>query len=74
VLRGNEVHVIDAEPVEKVIDTTGAGDLFAAGFLYGMTHRYDLASSGRIGAKAAAEVLTHFGARPERPLRSLIEE
>lgn len=74
VLRGHEVHVIDAEPVEKLVDTTGAGDLFAAGFLYGMTHRYDLASSGRIGAKAAAAVLTHFGARPERPLRSLIEE
>ncbi|MFN7964301.1 MAG: adenosine kinase [Acidobacteriota bacterium] len=73
VLRGDELHVVDAVPGVKVVDTTGAGDLYAAGFLYGFTHGRDLAASGRIGAIAAAEVIAHFGARPETSLRSLIE-
>ncbi len=71
VLSDDEIHVIDAQPVANVIDTTGAGDLYAAGFLFGLTRGLDLATSGRIGALAAAEVIGHFGARPETPLQEL---
>ena len=72
IVAGDEVHVIDAERVERVVDTTGAGDMYAAGFLYGYTAGMELARCGRIGAIAAAEVISHFGARPEVSLRSLI--
>lgn len=71
VVRGGEVHVVDAAPVDRVVDTTGAGDQFAAGFLYGLTHGHGLADCGRLGALAAAEVISHYGARPELPLREL---
>ena len=64
----DEVHVIDAAPVADVVDTTGAGDLFAAGFLFGLTHGYHLGTAGSFGALAAAEVISHFGARPETRL------
>jgi sugar/nucleoside kinase (ribokinase family) len=58
--------VIDAHPVDgTLVDTTGAGDLYAAGFLYGLTHGYDLGRCGRLGALAASEVISHIGARPE---------
>lgn len=70
----SEVHVVDAEPVDKVIDTTGAGDAYAAGFLYGYTHDMGLEMAGRIGGIAAAEVISHFGARPETPLKDLVVE
>ena len=60
----DEVHVLDAYPVEKVLDTTGAGDQFAAGFLYGYTHDKALPVCGKLGALAAAEVISHYGARP----------
>ncbi len=56
----------------KVIDTTGAGDLFAAGFLYGLASGKDLPECGRIGAIAAAEVISHYGPRPQKKLRDLI--
>jgi len=55
-----------------VADTTGAGDLYAAGFLYGYTAGYGLYDCGRIGAIAAAEIISHFGARPEAPLKDLV--
>ena len=71
ILSGDEVHVVDAAPVTSVIDTTGAGDLFAAGFLYGYTQGRDLAESARIGGVAAAEVISHYGARPETDLAAL---
>lgn len=71
VLSGDEIHVIDAVPVQHVVDSTGAGDLYAAGFLFGLTRGLDLATSGRLGALAAAEVIGHFGARPETPLLEL---
>ncbi|PRX31156.1 Sugar or nucleoside kinase, ribokinase family [Meinhardsimonia xiamenensis] len=53
----------------QVVDATGAGDLFAAGFLWGLTHGYDLESCGRMGNSAAAEVISHLGARPQEDLR-----
>lgn len=68
---GAEVHVIDAWPVKKVLDTTGAGDQFAAGFLYALTHGKGLADCGKLAGLAAAEVISHYGARPETPLRKL---
>jgi sugar/nucleoside kinase (ribokinase family) len=67
----DEVHVVDAHPVEHVVDTTGAGDLFAAGFLYGLTHGYDLGTAGRLATLAAAEVIGHLGARPQQSLAAL---
>lgn len=71
VASGNELHVLDAEPIAKVVDTTGAGDQFAAGFLYGLTHGKRLDHCGRLGAIAAAEVISHYGARPEVNLAEL---
>ena len=62
-----------AAPVDKVIDTTGAGDLFAAGFLAARCRGRDLAECLRTGGVAAAEVISHFGARPEADLRELVD-
>jgi sugar/nucleoside kinase (ribokinase family) len=62
---------IPAEPVEHVADTTGAGDLFAAGFLYGLTHGMDPESCARLGGLCAAEIISHVGARPRADLRQL---
>ncbi|HUD53020.1 adenosine kinase [Parvibaculum sp.] len=69
-----EVHVVDADKVAKVIDTTGAGDLFAAGFLYGLSHGYSPVHSARLGAMAAAEVISHYGPRPQVSLAKLAKE
>jgi len=65
---------VQAFPVEQVVDTTGAGDLFAAGFLSGLARGADDRTCGRLGALAAAEVIQHLGARPERSLRDLARE
>ncbi len=62
---------IPADPVEHVADTTGAGDLYAAGFLYGLTHGKDPETSARLGGLCAAEVISHIGARPWADLRQL---
>ncbi len=72
VVNGDEIHVIDAQPVAALKDATGAGDLYAAGFLFGLTQGRDLATCGRLGSIAAAEVISHLGARPQTPLRDLI--
>jgi sugar/nucleoside kinase (ribokinase family) len=74
VVAGDEVHVVDAEPVGKVVDTTGAGDQFAAGFLYGYTRGRDLATCARIGGIAAAEVIAHVGPRPQVKLADLVAQ
>jgi sugar/nucleoside kinase (ribokinase family) len=71
VIKGGETHAVPAAPVAKVVDTTGAGDLYAAGFLYGFTHGKPLAECARLGGIAAAEIISHVGARPEKPLREL---
>jgi sugar/nucleoside kinase (ribokinase family) len=68
------IEAVSAFPVERVVDTTGAGDLFAAGFLSGVARGADDRTCGRLGALAAAEVIQHLGARPERSLRDLASE
>jgi len=65
--------VAPAAPVAKVVDTTGAGDQYAAGVLYGLARGLDLATCGRLGSLAAAEVIGHFGPRPQTPLKALAE-
>jgi sugar/nucleoside kinase (ribokinase family) len=62
---------VRAFPVERVVDSTGAGDLFAAGFLFGLARGEDPADAARLGGLAAAEVIQHIGARPEMPLKAL---
>jgi sugar/nucleoside kinase (ribokinase family) len=62
---------VPAAPVSRLLDTTGAGDQFAAGFLYGLTHGKGLPECGKLGGLAAAEVISHYGARPEVPLAEL---
>lgn len=68
---GGKVHTVVAHPVSAVVDTTGAGDLYAAGVLYGMSRGLDLPTCGRLGSLAAAEVIGHVGARPIVPLARL---
>jgi sugar/nucleoside kinase (ribokinase family) len=71
VMAGERAVTIAPEPVSRVVDTTGAGDLYAAGFLYGLTQGKPLEVCGRLGSIAAAEVISHVGARPEVPLAAL---
>jgi sugar/nucleoside kinase (ribokinase family) len=73
-VRGSERADVSAEPVAEVVDTTGAGDLFAAGFLYGEATGKGLADSLKLGAICAAEIIQHYGARPEADLRALAGE
>jgi sugar/nucleoside kinase (ribokinase family) len=70
-LDGKRSIAIAAAPVAKVVDTTGAGDLYAAGFLYGIASGKDLETAGRLGSLAAAEIISHVGARPGVSLRDL---
>lgn len=73
ILQGDAVHLIAAAPTH-LVDSTGAGDLFAAGFLFGLTNGRDAATSARIGALAAAEVISHLGPRPEADLKQLLKQ
>ncbi|MGF1475033.1 MAG: adenosine kinase [Geminicoccaceae bacterium] len=73
VTSSDEIHVIDAAEIDRLIDTTGAGDLYAAGFLRGLTHNMDLAACGRLGSLAAASIIQHVGARPEQSLAPLVQ-
>jgi len=65
---------VPAEPVERVVDTTGAGDLFAAGFLFGHVRQRSLAECLKLGAICAAEIISHYGARPEADLKALVAQ
>jgi sugar/nucleoside kinase (ribokinase family) len=71
VLHDGHVHILDAEPVAHVADTTGAGDQYAAGFLYGHARGLPLDVCGRLGGIAAAEVISHVGPRPHASLKAL---
>jgi sugar/nucleoside kinase (ribokinase family) len=74
ILAGEHAYDIPAWPIDRVIDVTGAGDLYAAGFLNGYTQGRDLSTCGRIASLAAAEIIQHLGARPETPLTELLLE
>jgi sugar/nucleoside kinase (ribokinase family) len=73
VIAGSETVSVPAQPVKQLVDTTGAGDLFAAGFLLGLAQGRSLQESAKMGAISAAEIISHFGARPECSLKSLAE-
>ncbi len=66
-----EIHLQDAEPVERVVDTTGAGDQFAAGFLHGFARGLPPGTCARLGSIAAAEVISHYGGRPHHSFKQL---
>jgi sugar/nucleoside kinase (ribokinase family) len=68
---GGDVVAVPAEPVASVVDTTGAGDLYAAGFLFGLVQGKPLTECARLGGAAAAEVISHLGARPQGSLADL---
>jgi sugar/nucleoside kinase (ribokinase family) len=71
VVNSGGIEPVAAFPVERVVDTTGAGDLFAAGFLVGLARAASHETAARLGALAAAEVIGHLGARPETSLKAL---
>ena len=74
ILNGSGDQAVSAAPVAKVIDTTGAGDQYAAGFLFGYTRGRPFAECGRLGSVAAGEVISHYGPRPETPLAQLAKD
>jgi sugar/nucleoside kinase (ribokinase family) len=71
VVSKDDVIAVPAFPIDKIVDTTGAGDLFAAGFLFGLVRGTSFEAAGRLGALAAAEVIQHIGARPQTSLKDL---
>ena len=74
VVTREETAAVPASRVERVVDATGAGDLFAAGFLVGLSRGADYRDAARLGALVAAEVIQHLGARPETPLKALAQD
>lgn len=72
--QGGDSVTVPADKIQKVVDTTGAGDLYAAGFLFGHARGLDNATSGRLGALAAAEIISHVGARPQANLAKLAKD
>ncbi len=73
ILCGDEVHAVDAVPPDRLVDTTGAGDLYAAGFLRGLAAGLDPARCGRLGSLCASRILAQYGARAEEPLLPLFQ-
>jgi sugar/nucleoside kinase (ribokinase family) len=71
IFHGENATTIAADRIKHVVDTTGAGDLYAAGFLYGVATGKTIETSGRLGSLAAAEIISHIGARPETPLAKI---
>ena len=71
IIAGNEIHVVDAVPPTRLVDSTGAGDLYAAGFLYGLAHGRPLPACGKLASLCAAEAISHMGPRPETSLKAL---
>jgi len=71
-IAGGERAEVAAEPIDRVVDTTGAGDLFAAGFLFGHVRGDSLGECLRLGAVCACEIISHYGARPEADLKALV--
>jgi sugar/nucleoside kinase (ribokinase family) len=69
----DEFHVVEAQKTAKLVDATGAGDLYASGFLFGLTRGRRLVECARLGSLAAAEVISHIGARPQTSLKALAE-
>ena len=67
------VHAIEAAPIGRLVDTTGAGDLYAAGFLLGLARGFDLARCGRLASLTAGEILGHYGARPEADIAPFVD-
>ena len=74
VFNREETHKVPAQIVDNVVDLTGAGDLFASGFLFGLARDYALSEAAELGCLCAANVISHVGARPERPLKNLAEQ
>ena len=74
VVSKDETVAVPAAPIDKLVDATGAGDLFAAGFLFGLARGRDHKTAARLGALAAAEVIQHIGARPEVSLQDLARQ
>jgi sugar/nucleoside kinase (ribokinase family) len=71
ILEGGRTVTVPAAPIAKLVDATGAGDLYAAGVLFGLAEGRDLATCGRLGSLAASEVIAHVGPRPMQPLAGM---
>jgi sugar/nucleoside kinase (ribokinase family) len=74
VVEKDNVTLVPAAKIDNLVDTTGAGDLFAAGFLFGLVRKSGYENAGRLGALAAAEVIQHIGARPQVSLKDLAQQ
>jgi len=74
VVSKDDIAMVPAFPIERLVDTTGAGDLFAAGFLFGLVRGASFETAGRLGALAAAEIIQHIGARPQTSLKQLVQQ
>ena len=72
IVAGSSVTEVSAQPIDQVVDTTGAGDLYASGFLFGQAHNKPVAECARLGHVAATEIISHIGARPQVELKSLV--
>jgi adenosine kinase len=74
IVTASGVETVPAVPIARLVDATGAGDLFAAGFMFGLARGRDHRTAARLGALAASEVIQHIGARPEVSLKTLAEQ